>query len=254
MKILFFLILFIGSSSVLSNPTRLDSKKINYVVIDDTAEPFQINRQNSSQKGLITEIFTTLLDEVYKDKTYNQVSAPFLRALKIMREGHEFKWVSYGSPKWKKPQSAYLSKEPLFKINHQLITRKGFKYKSIKDLFGKRVVLINGFAYPGLTKYIKNKKIDVLIVNSHASALKALHIKRADAFPEIKIRAKYHMIQNKLNIKDFKFHHFSNYIKDYYFHMSFSKAMSPEIPKFDKALVKIRNEKKIRKIISKYLR
>lgn len=253
MKTILFLSFLFYSLSALSLPTKFDSKGINYVVIDNTAEPFQIDEKGNKQIGLITEIFEEVIKEVYGNINYSKVSAPFLRALKIMRENNYLKWVSYGSPVWKEPQSTHLSKEPLFKVNHKLVTRKGFRFNSIEDLFGKRVVLINGFSYPGLSKYIRNKKIEVLIVNSHLSALKALEIKRADAFPEIKIRAKYHLKKNKMDFKKFAFHNFNKYIRDYTLHFSFSKEMLPEIHKFDKALVKLRNEKFIKNTILKYL-
>jgi polar amino acid transport system substrate-binding protein len=252
MKIL-LITLFI-TFSLNSYSASISKKQLNYVTIDNTAEPFQIDYTGSKRKGLITDIFEEIVQALYRNQNYVTVSAPFLRAMKIMRESNQYKWVCYGAKEWSNIQGRNLSKEPLFQVNHQLVTRKGFKFKSIKDIFNKRIVLINGFAYPGLDKYIRNKKIDVLIVNSHASALRALMIGRAEAFPEIKIRAVYHIKKQKRNIKDFKFHDFSKYIKNYNFHLAFSDGMKSEIPKFDKEIKRLRKEKFIRKAISKYLR
>ena len=245
-----FAVLFIFIFSLQVFAQTFSKSKINYIVIDSTAKPFQIDEHS----GLITDIFDEISKRIYGRGNTHTVSAPFLRALKTMRENDSYKWVSYGAKEWNNIQSKNLSKEALFKVNHKILTKKGFKYKSISDLFGKRLVLIKGFAYPGIAKYIKSKKIEVLIVNSHNSAIRAIEIGRADAFPEIKIRAMYHMNKGKFDKKKFQFHDFKKYIKNYFFYLSFSSGMKNEIPKFDREIRKLRKENYIKKIISKYLR
>ncbi|OUR96231.1 hypothetical protein A9Q84_07690 [Halobacteriovorax marinus] len=250
-----YILLFLLFSFPFNTPANLFKRnELNYFVIERTAEPFQIEERNNPIKGVVTDIFKAILQESKTQNDYNIVEVPFLRMLKIMKENNQRRWVNYGAKVWSGVQSQRLSKEPLFRVDHKLLTLKGKKFKSIRDLFGKRIVLITGFAYPGIMKYIKGKKIDLLMVNSHASALKALEIGRADAFPEIKLRALYHIKKEKLKLSKFKFHDFSKYVKSYNFHLSYSLGMKEsEIRKFDKAIRSLRKKKVLKKIISKYL-
>ncbi|WP_127716629.1 ABC transporter substrate-binding protein [Halobacteriovorax sp. HLS] len=245
--LIFFLFISLNSHAVQFNKYQL-----NYVVLEKTAEPFQII--NGHKDGLITDIINEINKEINYTNKINTITLPFLRALKVMEENNDLRWISYGAKEWSTIQSKLLSKEPLFKVEHKLVTRKNFRFKKIEDLFGKRIALISGFNYPGIEKYIKNKKIDVLIVSTHASALKAVKIKRADAFPEILLRVKHHITKEKLNIKDYEFHNFNKYIGSYNFHLAFSKGMKGQIDKYDSAIRKLRKDGKIKKIIWNYLR
>jgi polar amino acid transport system substrate-binding protein len=252
MKIIITLILLNFSQNI--SAIKLKQNELNYFVINKTAEPFQIEEKGNPSKGIITEILNAILNESGKKNDYKTIELPFLRMLKEMEDNNKKKWINYGSKTWTGIQSQRLSKEPLFKVKHKLLTLKKTKFKTIEDLFGKRVVLITGFSYPGIMKYIKAKKIDLLVVNSHKGALHALLIGRAHAFPEIGVRALYHIKKEGMETSKFKLHDFGKYVKSYNFHLSYSLGMKEyEIRKFDQSIKRLRKKKVIRKIISKYL-
>lgn len=252
MKIFIISCLFISSLNSLA--ATFDKNQLNYFVISNTAEPFQIEERGNSTKGIVTDILNAVLIESGQKAIYNTVELPFLRMLKEMEANNKSRWINYGAKPWGGVQSQRLSKEPLFKVNHKLLTLKETKFKSIKDLFGKRIVLITGFEYPGIMKYIKEKKIDLLVVNTHKAALNAILVGRAQAFPEIGVRALYHIKKEKMRTSKFKLHNFGKYVKSYNFHLSYSLGIKAfEVRKIDQAIKRLRKKKTLKKIISKYL-
>jgi len=245
MKKTVFIIGFIFLSTL---PTLL-ADEINYLAIKDSAAPFQIN-SDSNRKGIIHDV---LLKSIDKSIKLNEKVYPFLRMVKVMQNNKSGQWINYGTPTWEGPQSENLSKEFIMNVTHKFLTKKSFKYKSIKDLFGKRIILITGFGYPGLSKYILEGQISVLRVNNHKAAIKAIQRNRGVAFPEMYSRLRYHM--KNLNIKsdNLAIHDASNIIKDYSIYFAYSKNFSKELFKsIDKKVKKLRQTGEIKKIIQSY--
>jgi polar amino acid transport system substrate-binding protein len=108
--------------------------------------------------------------------------------------------------------------------------KQNFDVNSAEDIFGKTMVLLHGFDYPGLEKHIASKDIKAIKVKSYKSAFKVVNrLKEKAGFVEMDIRIKYNLKMLALAEQDYNWHNFSKVITDYNLHL----AMSPS---FDKAL------------------
>lgn len=235
------------SLSFVSNATE----SMTYYIIEDSATPFQIVNKNQRPSGIVSDILYAISSDITK---IQPTVLPFYRMIKEMNSKESRNWVSYGSKTWEGPQSTVLSRNSLLKIEHRILTLKKNQYRSIKDLFGKRVVLIRGFQYPGLNRYIKSGQIEAVSVRSHDSAIKAIEIGRAYAFPEMEIRLKYHMKKYKYDEELYSYHDFSKVISNYDINFCFSKDFPKErIRDLDKKVLKLKKNGKIEEIINSYI-
>ena len=204
--------------------------EINYMVIQDQAQPFQNHQNKKQHSGIITDIIKKIFaGPEYKLKIH---TLPFNRMISMLEKGDIKNWITFGSPNWPGVQSANLSKLAVFNVQHSLLTstQQDFAIGSARDLFGKTVVLLHGFDYPGLEEHIANKDIKAIKVKSYKSAFKVVNrLKEKAGFVEMDIRIKYNLKMLALAEQDYNWHNFSKVITDYNLHL----AMSPS---FDKAL------------------
>jgi len=223
LKIALFLLFFITTSSKATT-------EINYMVIQDQAQPFQNHENKKHHTGIITDIVKKIFSGAeYELKIH---TLPFNRMISMLEKGDIENWVTFGSPNWPGVQSANLSKLPVFNVQHSLLTsiQQDIDINSATDLFGKTVILLHGFDYPGLEEYIADKRIKAIKVKSYKSAFKVVNrLKGKAGFVEMDVRIKYNLKIEDLPTKDYKLHNFSNVIDDYDLHLAMS-------PKFNKAL------------------
>jgi polar amino acid transport system substrate-binding protein len=203
---------------------------INYMVIQDQAQPFQNHQNKKDHSGIITDIIRKIFTSPqYQIKIH---TLPFNRMISMLEKGDLKNWITFGSPNWPGIQSANLSHLPVFKVRHSLLTssKQNFDINSAEDIFGKTMVLLHGFDYPGLEAHIANKDIKAIKVKSYKSAFKVVNrLKEKAGFVEMDIRIKYNLKMLALAEQDYHWHNFSKVITDYNLHL----AMSPS---FDKAL------------------
>lgn len=223
LKMALFLLLFITTSSKATT-------EINYMVIQDQAQPFQNHQNKEKHTGIITDIVKKIFSgPEYELKIH---TLPFNRMISMLEKGNIENWITFGSPNWPGVQSANLSKIPVFNVQHSLLTstQQDFDINSATDLFGKTVILLHGFDYPGLEGYIADKHIKAIKVKSYKSAFKVVNrLKDRAGFVEMDIRIKYNLKKEELPVKDYNLHDFSKVIDNYDLHL----AMSPQ---FNKAL------------------
>jgi len=200
------------------------------MVIQDQAQPFQNHQDKKNHTGIITDI----VKEIFSDPEYEIIihTLPFNRMISMLEKGNIENWITFGSPNWLGLQSANLSKLPVFNVQHSLLTstKQNFDINSATDLFGKTVILLHGFDYPGLEEYIEDKRIKAIRVKSYKSAFKVVNrLKDKAGFVEMDVRIKYNLKKEELPVKDYNLHNFSKVIDNYDLHL----AMSPQ---FNKAL------------------
>ena len=222
--------------------------KVNYFSIYQSAAPFQVTGQ-SKNKGIITDVLESILPSEIE---LSYITYPFKRYQKALK-GSKTHWITYGAPPWEGPQNWNLSRNSIMEVKHVFLSKKDFKFKRIEDLFGKRVVLLTGFSYPGLEKYIKLKKIFPIRVNGQLAAIAAIKKNRGVIFPEMKSRLMYHFKTNGLNLSEYKMIPASKYIKDYSIHLAFSKNFPQKLKdQIDKSIKKLKDNGKLRFLIRKY--
>jgi polar amino acid transport system substrate-binding protein len=233
---------------ITSLPVYSTGNSVDYYVIDRIAEPFQIYDKDQIHRGIVTDIVKELLGP----EKMRPVILPFARMVNEMENNPQNKWINYGAKVWGGLQSEVLSKVPIIDVKHIFVAKKNFKYNSIKDLFGKRIVLVRGFQYPGLKKYIDEKKIEILYVDSFKAVLKSIITGRAAVFPGMKIRIIYHMNKNLYSPSQFSTFNAEKIIPSYKIHLSFSESFPKnEIKNIDKKLLDMK--KRINFIIDRYL-
>jgi len=176
--------------------------------------------------------------------------------ISMLEKGNIENWITFGSPNWPGLQSANLSKVPVFNVQHSLLTstQQDFNINSASDLFGKTVILLHGFDYPGLEGYIEDKHIKAIKVKSYKSAFKVVNrLKDKAGFVEMDIRIKYNLKKEELSVKDYNLHNFSKVIDNYDLHL----AMSPQFNKtlqlhLESELSKLRKSGGLAEIIKAY--
>ncbi len=243
MKInLYFIILLVSFSSIADN-------KITYFIADKSSSPIQISTKNSEQVGIITDVINSI--EKHNIHFYHTI-LPFKRMMKYMKYP-QVKWITYGSAAWPGLQSLSLSKTPIMTVKHSFLTLKSYQYNKISDLFGKSLVLIHGFNYPGLAAYIEQDKFDIIYVKDHEAAIKVIAMGRAVAFPEMNIRLNYHLKNMNLPRDNFNFHYIGNIIVDYNINLCFSLNF-PELlkVKIEDILVEMKSDGSLENIINAY--
>ncbi|WP_448546586.1 substrate-binding periplasmic protein [Thalassotalea fusca] len=199
------------------------STEINYFVIQDQAQPFQNHINKQEHDGIVTDIVKRIFSgPEYKLKIH---TLPFNRMIKMLEDNRYKNWITFGSPNWPGVQSLNLSDMPIFQVKHALLTSKQQEspINKIEDMFGKTVVLLHGFNYPGLEEYIADKKINAINVKNYQAAFKVVD-RLADkaGFVEMDVRIKYNLDKEALDVDDYVLHNFSNIIADYNLHLAMS--------------------------------
>lgn len=149
--------------------------QLDYFVIQDQAEPLQIQQNGENHSGIVTEIVQAVLagtDHQLTIRTY-----PFQRVVAEMLAASDGNWVGYGSPVWGNPQHLNLSAEPILEVGHSLLTRTDatFTYATPDDLNGKIAVLLFGFNYPGLEEKIAAGQISEVRVKNYDAAFRVVN-------------------------------------------------------------------------------
>jgi len=242
MKHYFIILLLVSFSNLADN-------KITYFISDKSSSPLQISTTNSKQSGIITDVINSMEK---KDIYFSHNILPFKRMLKYM-ESSKAPWITYGSAAWPGVQSLSLSKTPIMTVEHSLLTLKSTQYTDISDLFGKIIVLITGFNYPGLATYIEEDKFDIIYVKDHEAAIKIIAMGRAVAFPEMNVRLNYHLKRMSLPRDNFSFHYIGKIIADYNINLCFSLNFpSPLRTKIEASLVTMKSDGRLSSIINNY--
>lgn len=231
------------------------SENINYVVIDNQAQPFQIEENGTKHSGIVTDI----VKEVFKNSDY-QLSTrtlPFKRMITMMETQKYKNWVTFGSPAWPGIQNENLSNIPIYNVkNIMLIKKSAFKYKTEADLMGKTVILMDGFDYPGLDKLIAQGKIKEIRTKNHSSAFKIIErpsMSKFTGFIELKARVLYNLRKSKRNEFDYQMIDVSHIANNYSIHLAFSKQIDKNIQQFiDNRLQVIKQSGKLDNIIKQY--
>lgn len=228
--------------------------KINYMVIQDQAQPFQNHQNKKHHNGIITDI----VKEIFPAPEYdlNIHTLPFNRMIKTLEQGKFENWITFGSPNWPGVQSLNLSQLPVFNVQHSLLTAKQhqFDINSAKDLFGKTVILLHGFDYPGLEEHISNKDINAIKVKSYSSAFKVVNrLKDKAGFVEMTVRINYNLKEQNLASEDYNLLNFSSVIADYNLHLAMAPDMDAKVQNhINEQLNKMQRSGKLKGIIDTY--
>ncbi|MCL1140399.1 substrate-binding periplasmic protein [Shewanella pneumatophori] len=241
------------------SPFHSKACELTYLVIANQAEPFQINTSNhQSHSGIISDVVSLLAAK--KPFSYTTHVMPFKRYVHEIKKQTYSNWISYGSPMWRttadnRYQNKRLSKQPLFRASHLLVQRNSDPqhYQQVEDLFGKTVILLKGFDYPGLAPYIASGQIKKIGFKSHQSALNALNNQRGDLFVEMESRIRYAIKQHNIDPNTFKFTDIAHITPSLNIHLAFGNGVKQTtVDWIDDQIIIMKATGKLEAIINRY--
>lgn len=146
MKLHFLIIpLLLFNNMILAKDNKMD---VNYVIIEEASQPFQIHHKNGSESGIFTDVVYSIFDNEHYN--LNNHIVPALRYKNIIEQfqnksAHALKkFISYGSVDWfPKEMPIIYSKMPIVTMKSSLIVsnNRNFKFSKISDLFDKTIIL-----------------------------------------------------------------------------------------------------------------
>lgn len=224
--------------------------QVDYISISKSAEPFQIYKDDR-YSGIITDVMEKILEHNTIIKYHN---LPFVRMQQYMIRKKFKNWINYGSKHWvTSPQSWRLSGEPIFIAKNVLITLNDFSYNNQEDLYGKTVILIRGFIYPGLADLIKEGKVKDIRFENYEAGIRGVMGKRGTGFVGMKQRVLYTLKQMGLKKEAFTLQDISELIPQYGIHFSFSREFPDELlNSMNKELKKLKSNGFVDQVIKKY--
>ncbi|MFD2176274.1 transporter substrate-binding domain-containing protein [Veronia pacifica] len=240
---------------LLSASFPISAWEIDYFVIKDQAEPFQIVDDRSRHSGIVSDIIQEAVRGTEHRVTPHVL--PFKRMLAYLENNKSKNWIVYGSPIWAGIQSSNLSSTPIMTVQHSLLTYSDntFTFDGPDDLEKSHVILLFGFDYPGLERFIQSGIISPIHVKTYKSAFALVESQRPRlaGFVEMDIRIKYNLRKSDRNIDDFRLYSLSEIVPDYGIYLSYSPNLDSEIQQFfDIKLAEMRLNGQLEKIISKY--
>ncbi|RXJ72010.1 amino acid ABC transporter [Veronia nyctiphanis] len=229
--------------------------EIDYYVVKDQAEPFQIHSTPGKHHGIISDIISTALED--SEHSFNPQILPFKRMYAQLEKEQMKNWVTFGSPLWGDMQSSNLSTTPIIDVQHTLMTsaKSDFHYASEHDLQKKHVILLFGFDYPGLTRMIQQGAVKSINVKSYDAAFDLSETQRKNlaGFVEMNLRIKYNLNKSGRDTSNFKFFSLSDVIPDYKIYLAYSPGIDDEIKSFfDIKLAEMRLDGRLETIINRY--
>ncbi|WP_407334315.1 amino acid ABC transporter [Enterovibrio sp. 27052020O] len=228
---------------------------LDYYVVQDQAEPLQIQDNGKQHRGIVTDILYKALEGTTHELRIH--TYPFNRMIVEMTQNQDTNWVSYGSPLWGDMQAANLSSQPLFEVEHSIVSnaKNVLPYHSPNDLDGKIAVLLFGFNYPGLDTKIDKGEVSEVRVKNHAAAFRVVdRLKDTGFFVEMDIRIKYHLKRLGFTNKDYTLQTMNNLIPNYNIHLAYAPGIDPAISNFlDMRLKQMAQNNEIKPIIDSYL-
>ncbi len=251
--------LFVSAAANEELPLPQVPAALTYFVIEQQAQPLQIESQGRSHGGIVSDIVFQLANDL--SLPIKVVVLPFKRMVLEMKKAENKNWLAYGSPAWRKDsrvnvQSNCLFPQPILSVTHSLITRSDHQadINSVQALFDQRVITLHGYSYPVLAGYFAKGVIHKLDVKSLESAFRAVAAKRGVGFVGMDIRVIHSFASGELSPSDFKFHDLSFLIPEYPIHLSHDCNMDNRlrlaIAKRYRALI---NEGAVDVVLERYL-
>lgn len=204
--------------------------------------------ESDPRTGIVKDIFAALTQETGDTAQY--VVAPFKRAI-FMFESGEIDIEPMANPDWRK--SPYVDGEysiPYTTSEEVLLFRSGreFRFKGPDDLQGKTVGVVAGYEYPAFTSHFSEGTIRPHFLKNEDELIKLLLAGRIDQAFMNKKFAQYQIKTRRLGDELVVGDVFSS--KDIM--IRFHPSRKAAIPRFNKAIRKLKGNGTIDRILNKY--
>lgn len=220
-------------------PAGHAASSIKYFILTGTMEPLMIMEPGDPMAG---GMFTEIVKEVFEDSDYTlePVVMPWQRMTDELKRRDD--WIMHGVPAFFEPDIPYrLSEVPVFPFNHIAISLRNsdIRINDVDDLFGRTVILVENYHYPGLDPYLDHPlvgsgsgQIRSVRAFKPEGTLKMLKHHRGDIVIGFQPRLLHHLEASGLQFGDVEFHDASNIVPTQQMHVAYSPGLPPEFSEF----------------------
>ncbi|MCR8922067.1 transporter substrate-binding domain-containing protein [Dasania sp. GY-MA-18] len=232
--------------------------ELTYYVVEKQSRPFQIEANGQSQGGIITDIVSELSQRLNWQLRIKIL--PFKRMLQDMDKHKHDSWINYAAPAWgvegvRGAQNRNLVMPAIMEVKHKLLLRadNSFELSSKEDLWGKTLITLMGFDYPGIDAELQQGLIHRLEVKDHYAAIKAVYAQRGLGFVGMENRILYNMKRENIDASLYKLIDFSDVIPSYKIFLGVSPDFDPQLKQqLQQEFVKMKHEGVVETIIARY--
>lgn len=251
-----FLVLWL----LLLPPTPANAEtRVSYLILAQTVEPLMIVRDGDPMAG---GLFTEIVKKVFAGSEYviEPVVMPWQRMEDELRQRHN--WIMYGFRGGKPGIPFELSSVPIFPFNHVAATLRDndITIEKPEDVFGRTVILVENFHYPGLDSYLTNPtagtgsgEIQSVRAFSPEGTLQMLKHRRGDIVFDWQARLVYNLPAAGLGLDEIRFQDASSIIPTKFMYFAYSPHWSTSFKQFvDARLQTLRDDGTLDAILQKY--
>lgn len=243
-------------SSLVFEAMPVGAETVNYLVLSGIARPFQIEKDDTSRGGIITEI----VEDIFRDSEYTLMSKVF----PIARLHHEVNkkaisdWVSYDAKVWNSfGENGVLIDVPLFEVTHSILTcNEHVKHiAAVSDISGWKIATLADFRYLQLDELAKKGAVELVPVNDYVPGILLSEYSRVDGFVEMSIRLKYNVKALAKKSDCQRYVDFSVIIPPYSIYLVVDKNMPVAIKQFiSRRLTEMQQSAQLSRIFNKWNR
>lgn len=171
---------------------------VNYLVVDEKTQPFQIvSEEGYSHGGIISDI----VEAVFEGSAYTVKHhvMPVNRVHQSVADHKVQNWITFDSPVWNTfGDRGQRVGVPLFETRHVMLTCNpavSSRIATAEDLSGLSIVTLRHFNYLELNKAIEEGVIRSIPVDRYAAGLELVRVGSVDGFIEMVSRLRYHQAQ-----------------------------------------------------------
>jgi polar amino acid transport system substrate-binding protein len=215
------------------------ASSVKYFILTGTMEPLMIMEPGNPMAG---GLFTEIVKEIFENSAYTvePIVMPWQRMTEELKRRED--WIMHGVPAFFEPDIPYrLSEVPVFPFNHIAISLRDsqIKINEVDDLFGRTVILVENYHYPGLDDYLDHPlvgkgsgQIRSVRAFKPAGTFKMLKHHRGDVVIGFQPRLLYHLESSGLRPSDVEFHDASNIIPTQQMYVAYSPGLPSEFSNF----------------------
>lgn len=218
----------------------VNSEEINYLIVEDIAEPFQIANDGQSKGGIVSEI----VDEIFAGSSYTvkHRALPLNRLYTVIESKDLKNWIIYDAKVWNVlKQWRQLVDEPLFPVSHSYLTCRNTpstQINSVNDIKQQRIAVIKGFDYPELSELSKKSQLELISVSNYVQGINLAALSRVDGFVEMDLRMRFTIKTASINHPCLQFVDMSPIIPAYSIYLSTDKNDASGVNGFAKKRIK----------------
>jgi len=177
-----------------------EAQTLKYLVLADTVEPLMLASEDQPMRGgIVTDVLLAVFAQ--SGHTIDPLIVPWQRAAAEQKARDN--WIMYGMRSACDPgEGCAVSTEPIVDFDHVIVSLADvpLNVRAHHDLFGKRLILVENFHYPGLDRFLMtpvDTAGDGSIVDIRAfspeGALRMLAHRRGEAFVDWDVRVLYNL-------------------------------------------------------------